>query len=272
DNNLTVDQRLTLFAEVTRRFTEGRNLYQSEYVESINNPDAIENLNIKVSEYWAEICAAYFTEPEKMKSNNPEDFALVDRWVKLQDPGYDTVVQAEARQRLSAEYSEEYAKQQQQERYTALPEEVRRELDALPEQFACELERKSFFEGSSGYDPMEVVQEVFTRHGIQQEPDWQIAIQVSIRISEAVRENQDVWKRQFENEMLQSLSPEVRDELYAYLGHIQTEFTKTAGSDKDTFDWDSFDREMVKGLDAFREKCKVQCSTQALHDWVFSHL
>lgn len=42
-----------------------------------------------VSEYWAVICAAYFVDPSKLKSESPSDFALVEKYIKRSDPNFD---------------------------------------------------------------------------------------------------------------------------------------------------------------------------------------
>jgi len=39
-------------------------------------------------EYWAEICTAYFLEPESMKDEYPKDFELVNKVIQSQDPGF----------------------------------------------------------------------------------------------------------------------------------------------------------------------------------------
>ena len=40
-------------------------------------------------EYWAEICAAYFTNPRSFKTKSPEDFALVQEMVAKTDSDFD---------------------------------------------------------------------------------------------------------------------------------------------------------------------------------------
>ncbi len=46
------------------------------------------------TEYWGTICEYYFTFPEILKDKSPDDFALVDGWVKRQDPNFDPFVAA----------------------------------------------------------------------------------------------------------------------------------------------------------------------------------
>ncbi|HCM68176.1 MAG: hypothetical protein A2898_02675 [Candidatus Kerfeldbacteria bacterium RIFCSPLOWO2_01_FULL_48_11] len=266
NNNLTADQRMQLFAEVTRRYTEGENVFYSDYVETKND------LNKKVKEFWAEICAAYFINPDQLRAEHPEDFALVDKWVKLEDPGFNAAEKATERNEMYNQYSSEFKKQQWQATYAALPEAVRSELESLPEQIACDAQRDGFFSGDGSYNPHAIVQEVFARHHIQKEPDWRLVSEISNRISEAGNKNGDMWKGQFENELMESMSPEARNELSAYLGQIQKEFAKTSGTENDSFDWDAIDKQMQKDLAAFREKYDVKCTLETLYNWVFYRL
>ncbi len=53
-----------------------------------------------VSEYWGTICEYYFTFPEILKEKSPNDFALVDAWVKRQDPEFDPFVAATNRNNI----------------------------------------------------------------------------------------------------------------------------------------------------------------------------
>lgn len=40
-------------------------------------------------EYWAEICAEYFSNPESFLKDHPQDFKLVDTYAKKNDPSFD---------------------------------------------------------------------------------------------------------------------------------------------------------------------------------------
>lgn len=103
DNTLTAGDRLKLMADVTWRYCEGENVFQSEYVESISNPDPIENTALHVQEYWAEICEEYFTNPTGLQQDHAEDFQLVDDWVRKQDPDFDPFTAATARENSIAQ-------------------------------------------------------------------------------------------------------------------------------------------------------------------------
>jgi hypothetical protein len=46
-------------------------------------------LFMAASEYWAQICSEYFTNPEGFLKNHPNDFKLVDTYVKKNDPSFD---------------------------------------------------------------------------------------------------------------------------------------------------------------------------------------
>lgn len=48
-----------------------------------------EGKNRSAREYWAVICAEYFTNPEVLERESPKDFDLVDSYVRRSDPNFD---------------------------------------------------------------------------------------------------------------------------------------------------------------------------------------
>jgi len=85
DNEASFDEKAGLLLDVTERLNS-EDRYQSPYVESIKNDDPKREKYYKATEYWAEICEAYFRFPRDMNFN---DFKLVSDWVKKNDPNFD---------------------------------------------------------------------------------------------------------------------------------------------------------------------------------------
>lgn len=101
ERHLAYAERVQLLQDVTQRFLLGDSLYHSDYVEAIDNPDKHIELYLKVSEYWAELCAAYFSHAvewedqvgkirvgHELNYTHPKDFVLVDNWVHRIDPDF----------------------------------------------------------------------------------------------------------------------------------------------------------------------------------------
>lgn len=64
---------------------------ESKYVESIKNDNPHVEKYCKVVEYWGEICQCYFSWPSKFKAAYPDAFALVDKYVQKEEPGFNIV-------------------------------------------------------------------------------------------------------------------------------------------------------------------------------------
>ncbi len=80
--------RIKFLEDVAKEFfNEDRMI--SDYVETIDNPNQQEENYLKIREYWAEICMAYFSYPELLKDAHPASFALVEKYVKQEDPKFD---------------------------------------------------------------------------------------------------------------------------------------------------------------------------------------
>lgn len=88
DLSMSEQQRWRLFYDLSWRWFNGTDCFPSSYVDEITNPDPETNNYLRVQEYWAELCQAYFDAPQELR-RYPTDFHLVDRWVKRQDPAFD---------------------------------------------------------------------------------------------------------------------------------------------------------------------------------------
>ncbi|MBI4120384.1 MAG: hypothetical protein HY454_02860 [Parcubacteria group bacterium] len=100
DNEMNTEERMDLLLSISKRLRAG-DRYMSNYVESINNEDGqLENYN-KATEYWAEICEQYFSDPNSL---NVKDWEIVDDMIKKQDPKFDLDETLEARHKLFYAY------------------------------------------------------------------------------------------------------------------------------------------------------------------------
>jgi len=94
---LTSAERVSMLYEVSERCF-AKNKLASKYVDNINldkvgshfggeikdEETKKKYLNyIKVTEYWPEIAKAYFDNPNGLKEDSPEDFAVVEKWAKI---------------------------------------------------------------------------------------------------------------------------------------------------------------------------------------------
>ncbi|MFZ2975504.1 MAG: hypothetical protein WA055_02635 [Candidatus Moraniibacteriota bacterium] len=82
--NLNMVESSELVLKIGERIkSEGR--YKSSYVESINNPDKQKENYYKATEYWAEICEQFFTDPTQLPD---EDFAIIYNVISKTDPDF----------------------------------------------------------------------------------------------------------------------------------------------------------------------------------------
>jgi hypothetical protein len=94
DKDLNIIERAELLTSVINRLNsensyKSPNSYQKdEYYEIYLDGTKTGNRHA-AQEYWAEICKTYFSRPEYLKQHHPEDFELVDEYVKKQDPDFD---------------------------------------------------------------------------------------------------------------------------------------------------------------------------------------
>lgn len=94
DNEATLEERTNLLLAIAGRL-EADDRYMSSYVESIKNDDKQLEKFRKAKEYWAEICEAYFGDPDSL---HYEDFRVVDEYVKRGDPNF--AVEESTKERL----------------------------------------------------------------------------------------------------------------------------------------------------------------------------
>lgn len=90
DMDLNLLERQELLLKVYERLTSTNTYHRDadEYHETFM--DGTKDGTLKaVSEYWADICAEYFTSPESFQKKYPDDFNLVDNQVKKNDPTFD---------------------------------------------------------------------------------------------------------------------------------------------------------------------------------------
>jgi hypothetical protein len=84
DMEMSNEERLDLLLAVSDRL-DAASRYDSSYVESIKNRNKRLERYFKAREYWAEICSAYFNDPDVL---DVEDYILVDSVVKKSDPNF----------------------------------------------------------------------------------------------------------------------------------------------------------------------------------------
>lgn len=93
DKDLTLLQRIQLLEQVLMR-VRGMSPMKDEYVDKIEHKDKKLELYNKCTEYWAQICQQYFCSPEHLKFMQPDDYKLVDKYVKLSDSRFDAKMAA----------------------------------------------------------------------------------------------------------------------------------------------------------------------------------
>src|SRR3989344_351136 len=88
DMDLNIVEREELLCEVYKRMNSATAFTrQDKYHESFVDGTK-EGLYNAAKEYWADICAEYFWNPKFCQNSYPEDFKLVDKFVKKNDPTY----------------------------------------------------------------------------------------------------------------------------------------------------------------------------------------
>lgn len=91
DSGLNLLERYRLLDSVyesMKKYYSERKADYVEYSESFRNGTP-EGEFTAVKEYWAETCALYFCNPQSLKDERPEDYKLVDDFVKKHEPEYD---------------------------------------------------------------------------------------------------------------------------------------------------------------------------------------
>jgi hypothetical protein len=92
--DLNILERAQLLQSVTDRvlsdtaYSDKSMMDGSDYWRSFDDGTEA-GLRLMAKEYWAEICAAYFTKPDSLHAAYPEDFELVQRMVLKTDSEFD---------------------------------------------------------------------------------------------------------------------------------------------------------------------------------------
>lgn len=104
---LDFKNRVEFLHEITQNYSrEGAFRDSLGYIESIKNPDPHKERYFKVEEYWATCCDHYFTMPEMFQGLYLQEFEMVDKYVKKEDPTFDALEKAEQREELIEEFVE----------------------------------------------------------------------------------------------------------------------------------------------------------------------
>lgn len=105
---LDFKNRVEFLHEVTQNcFREGAFRDVLGYLDSIKHADPRAERYFKTKEYWAVCCENYFTFTEYFKENYPQEFEMVDKYVKKEDPTYDPFEKHEQRSELIEKIIEE---------------------------------------------------------------------------------------------------------------------------------------------------------------------
>ncbi|MEK7501697.1 MAG: hypothetical protein AAB629_02115 [Patescibacteria group bacterium] len=90
DMDLNIADRQDLLLRVYERMTSGNpfkrdnDKYHETFIDGTQN-----GMYIATIEYWAEICGGFFENPKSFLDRFPEDFKLVNDYVKKNDPTFD---------------------------------------------------------------------------------------------------------------------------------------------------------------------------------------
>ena len=104
DNEMTPEEKADLLLAVAERiFSEDR--FKSSYVESISNPDKQQENYLKATEYWAEICGQYFSDPSKL---NVKDFSITESFIRKTDQKFDVKKANSERRHLVQQNVQDY--------------------------------------------------------------------------------------------------------------------------------------------------------------------
>ena len=99
--------RVDFLHEVSQNcFREGAFRDLLGYINSIKNDDKNKENYYKVREYWGSCCEYYFTFPEFLKEKYPAEFAMVDKYVKMEDSNFNPFIKHNQRVEVIAEMAE----------------------------------------------------------------------------------------------------------------------------------------------------------------------
>lgn len=101
DAGLAWNERVDFLWEISER-VGAEDRYKSAYVEAIELEDKNEERYQKTSEYWAEICGAFYLNPQEFALSHPKDFELVYKYQKKGDKDFDVDKMTEKRDEAMA--------------------------------------------------------------------------------------------------------------------------------------------------------------------------
>jgi len=107
DMELSNEERLDLLLAVGSRL-DAVPRYGSNYVEAIENKNKKTERYFKAQEYWAEISAQYFRDPDELDA---KDYLLVDGVVRKTDPNFNCRKSSRERKELIKKYVERAPRQ-----------------------------------------------------------------------------------------------------------------------------------------------------------------
>lgn len=90
-----------LYEVANNCFTEGA--FHNSYIDSIKNKNKNKENYLKAKEHWATVCDHYFTMPDIFKEVYPKEFEMVDKYVKKEDPTFDSFKKKGQREELIKE-------------------------------------------------------------------------------------------------------------------------------------------------------------------------
>ncbi|MFA6909124.1 MAG: hypothetical protein WC289_04570 [Patescibacteria group bacterium] len=262
DNTFSAKDRLQLLERTARRYFTGDNLYDSWYVETKTDPDIQKQNYIRLKEYWAEICAAYFTNNIFLKKNHPEDFALVDEWVKKHDDTYDASAQSNNR-KVS------FGEAELDARFLGLPERAQTEIDSLVLSYARDRHRQLLLKGNwEGIERSKLekeIQQIFERAHFGE--DFTLfAEYVTNKILVSEPENESTWDQEIFGEYLSRLDPNLQSELMKYRSEI---IKKVAdASAQSSVDFTTLEEDIRKDVRVIYSKFGVTEDPQWIVQWL----
>ena len=104
DIEMNEEERDRLLLQISERL-DADDRHKSEYVESLTHRDKRVQKYAKAKEYFAEICAVYFSNPEIL---HVKDFEIVNAVVKKHDPEFDVKKTGDIRKQIMLELNEPY--------------------------------------------------------------------------------------------------------------------------------------------------------------------
>lgn len=92
DMDLNIMDRQELLLKIHERLTSPKSWHRdNDHYHETFADGSKEGLYKSAREYWAEICAEYFSDPELFLKDHPEDFKIVDTQAKKNDPSFDVL-------------------------------------------------------------------------------------------------------------------------------------------------------------------------------------